>query len=288
MKSFLHIHKLTLLLAVFLTMGSSLPTLAYSPSSLSTTRLDQPSDLLLARLTFRRRSRYRVGGRRRPGARRGGCLAPDAKVTSLLPPDPEAQGQVAKDEDIPVTVEPMTTVFFNVPSQSQDANNPKMKASLLLKEIVAVDEKGKRETEEVFFGYFELPEKPGIVGVKIPESEQAAKLEPGKNYVWQIMVFCNPADTDLARNPHFSGLIRLDESPEVTGIKQQPLSKQPVSFAEEGVWYSALNSLAKLLEANPNSSAREDWQSILREVENGAIADQPFVGFATMISEDDL
>ncbi|MGB5970873.1 MAG: DUF928 domain-containing protein [Spirulinaceae cyanobacterium] len=294
MKSFLHLRKLPLLLAVILTMGSSLPALAYSPASESTTELNQ-SDLLLARLRFRRRGRYRVRGRRRPGARRGGCLAEDTKVTSLLPPDPEAQGQIAEDEEIPLTAEPITTVFFHVPSKSQDVNNPVMKASLLLKEIVAVDEKGKRQSKEIFFGYFELPEEPGIVGLKVPETEARAKLEPGKNYVWQVMVFCNPADTDLARNPHFSGLIKLDNSPEVADIKQQPLSQQAASFAEEGVWYSVLNSLAKLLDANPNSLAKADWQSILQEVEDGAlakpavgIANQPFVGFGKMISEEDL
>ena len=287
MKFLLHLRKLPLLIAVFLTLGNSLPALAYSPPT-TTTEFNQQTDLLLARRFFRRRGRYRVRGRRRAGARRGGCLAPEAKVTSLLPPDLVTPSPDVIDEEIPLTAEAMTTVFFHIPSKSQNANHPTMKASLLLKEIVSVDDKGKRQTEEMFYGYFELPEEPGVVGVKIPETEKGAKLEPGKDYVWQVMIFCDPDDSDLARNPNFSGLIRLDNSPEVTQIKQQPLTEQPASFANEGIWYSALNSLAKLLNSNPNSPMKQDWQSLLQEVENGAVASEPFVGFAEMISEDDL
>lgn len=284
MKSLLHLRKLPLLIAVFLTLGNSLPTLAYSPST-NTTELNQQADLLLARRFFRRRGRYRVRGRRRAGARRGGCLKDGTKVTPLLPKDPEGSIQ---DEEIPLTAEAMTTVFFHVPTKSQNENHPKMKASLLLKEIVAINDRGRRQTEEVFYGYFELPEEPGVVGVKIPETEEIAKLQSDRNYVWQVVVFCDPDDSDMARNPNFSGLIKLETSPEVKAIKKQSLSNQPLAFANEGIWYSALNSLAKLLDSDPNSSMKQDWQSILQEVEDGEIADEPFVGFATMIPEDDL
>jgi hypothetical protein len=68
-----------------------------------------------------------------------------------------------------------------------------------------------------------LPDAPGIVSVKLPETEQP--LEVGKQYEWEFSIICGD-EPDLSGNPWVWGQVkRVEVSPElVRQLKTLPES----------------------------------------------------------------
>ena len=89
-----------------------------------------------------------------------------------------------------------------------------------------------------------LPEKSGVVEVKLPNSAPA--LKTGKNYKWSLVIICTE---DLEPDsPSVSGWIRRVE-PNRSLARQQNQTSQLESIsklAEAGIWYDALSNLAQL------------------------------------------
>ncbi|UIE38001.1 DUF928 domain-containing protein [Leptodesmis sichuanensis] len=117
---------------------------------------------------------------------------------------------------------------------------------------------------------------PGIVQVNFPDNAPA--LQPGQEYRWSVAVVCNPKrrTQDTAYTQAF--IKRLPASARLEQQLAAAKSDQERSriYAEAGLWYDALATLAKANASDPaNESIRADFYSLLHQVGlNEAIANE--------------
>jgi hypothetical protein len=119
-----------------------------------------------------------------------------------------------------------------------------------------------------------LPNKPGVMAVKLPNSVPA--LKTGKNYQWSLVMICTE---DLEPDsPWVSGWIRrVEPNP---SLKNQPNLTASVELASKlarmGLWYDSVSTLAQLKRSQPNNpTVATSWQELLKSVGLNAIANQP-------------
>ncbi|BAY98409.1 hypothetical protein NIES37_23590 [Tolypothrix tenuis PCC 7101] len=121
-----------------------------------------------------------------------------------------------------------------------------------------------------------LPQKPGVMEVKLPTSVPA--LKTNKNYKWSLVMICTEElDTD---SPWVGGWIRRVEADRtLTSNNQKPISLELISkLAETGIWYDSLSILAELRRSQPNNQALTNaWQDLLKSVNLNVIANEPLV-----------
>ena len=252
----------TLLAAGFL--GTSvLPVLALSRFSQARESSSGSQGILVAgRLGFRLRvrpSRFRVGG-----FARGSC--PPVTIAPVTPPTrPE---ETASDKEAPVdsTASAHPTLFVNIPAEMPGAT-----AQLTLQNEAA--------EQELYSTKFALTGKPGIVGIRIPES--VPPLQVGQKYLWQVSVVCN-ANKPQERLFTMSWVERVALDPTVASqINQASLREKSALYAEAGIWQDTLSSLAELRLSNPNDqSVAQDWASLMQSVNLQDFANKPVVQIA--------
>jgi len=111
-----------------------------------------------------------------------------------------------------------------------------------------------------------LPDAPGIVSVKLPETEPP--LEVGKRYNWFFQVLCH--EQERSRNPWVSGwLERVEASSElVRQLETLPESEQYRAYLDHGISQDALTQLAW-----HHSVHAEAWMSLLNYFELEGVAD---------------
>jgi hypothetical protein len=110
-------------------------------------------------------------------------------------------------------------------------------------------------------------QRPGIVQVNFPEN--ALALVPGKEYRWSISVVCNPKrrTQDVAYTQAY--IKRLPLAPELQQRITAAATDQERGriYAEAGLWYDALATLAKANASDPsNPSIQQDFYSLLNQV----------------------
>jgi hypothetical protein len=198
---------------------------------------------------FRRdRKQGRPSGRSRGGAIRDeSCVPKGSKPLTALVPENEPGTTIAAHPTfwfyLPVgRSEKVTQAEFSLLDENQN---------LVLQQKMA------------------LPDAPGIVSVKLPETEQP--LEVGKQYKWYFSIICD--ERQPSRNPEVWGEVqRVKASPElVRQLKTLPESEQYIAFAEHDISQEALTQLA--LHRSINSDA---WMALLedfklKDVANAAI-----------------
>lgn len=117
-------------------------------------------------------------------------------------------------------------------------------------------------------------QRPGIVQVNFPDSAPA--LTPGKEYRWSISVMCNPKrrTQDVAYTQAFIKRLPLSALLEQQLAAAKSEQERSRVYAEAGLWYDALATLAKANAAEPaNESIQADFYSLLNQVGlNEAIA----------------
>lgn len=117
-------------------------------------------------------------------------------------------------------------------------------------------------------------QKPGIVQVNFPKDAPA--LTPGKEYRWSVSVVCNPKrrTQDTAYTQAFMKRLPLSVLLEQQLARVKSEQERGRIYAEAGLWYDALATLAQANAADPaNESIREDFYSLLNQVGlNQAIA----------------
>jgi hypothetical protein len=121
-----------------------------------------------------------------------------------------------------------------------------------------------------------LPDKPGVIGVKLPASAPA--LEVGKNYKWSLVMVCGgELEPD---SPGVEGWVRrVAPTPTLKSQKQLEVSLESASeLAKAGIWYDALSALAQLRQAQPeNLALSAHWKELLESVKLDAIATEPLI-----------
>ncbi|NEQ40654.1 MAG: DUF928 domain-containing protein [Okeania sp. SIO3I5] len=133
-----------------------------------------------------------------------------------------------------------------------------------------------KEGNEVYQQIVTLKNTPGIVKFTFPATESPLELE--KFYTWRFSVICDPNN-------------RLDDAFVNGAVERVPITSQLESklqdnnyrkridiYAENGLWFDLLTTLAELCVANlPDTSIDEDWENLLQQVQLEKIADKPFV-----------
>ena len=265
------IHLSGIQISLFTTLGF----LAWLPQALASAMqppvLQSPAFQVAQRLRFPvenvESSRGRTGG----FARGDACFAnpleaqpPVALVPVLTPDMAEASGAAAGEAQMGLakTVEAHPSLYIFVPAigveQAQFILETEDQSQVLLETVVP------------------LPAESGILQVTVPES--VVPLEVGETYAWALMLLCNTSD--FSRNALAEGLIqRVPADASLTAqINQADLRDRPAAYANAGIWYDALESLAQLRYADPtNNSLQADWVSLLNSVNLGAIANEPLL-----------
>ncbi|NET61849.1 MAG: DUF928 domain-containing protein [Symploca sp. SIO2E6] len=186
---------------------------------------------------FRRdRTAGRPSGRARGGAIRDeSCISPDSKPFMALVPE-DNQG---------TTIAAHPTFWFYLPlGRSEKVTQAR---------FVLFDE---NQTSVIAQKMVELPDAPGIVSVKLPETEQS--LEVDKRYTWHFSVICD--ELERSRNPWLSGSVeRVATHPQlIRQLEALPESDQYLAFAEHGISQEALTLLAQ-----HRSIYSDDWMELL-------------------------
>lgn len=179
----------------------------------------------------------------RPGDRTGGgsrtpCPEVDAPLTTALIPT----------NNLGKTIAEHPTFWFYVPYSSQAAP---------IGEFVLQEEDGN----EVYRTTFTLPKTPGLVSFSTPLAVEPLKIN--KSYHWYFKLYC---EAKRASTPIFvEGWVqRVERTPALTRQLQASPTREDVVYAANGIWYDALNYLAKLRLNNPsNPTFNEEWSRLL-------------------------
>lgn len=114
-----------------------------------------------------------------------------------------------------------------------------------------------------------LPTQPGIIKISLPNT---VALKAGQNYRWYFKVRCRNRKASI---PIFvTGYIhrnnfdyRIQEQ-----LKTANPQQQAAIYAQNGIWFDALNTLAQLRQSSQNPSVEQDWQTLLQSVNLDGIA----------------
>ena len=191
-------------------------------------------------------------GRREGGGTRG--LACPTPITALIPQSTMGQ-----------TISEKPTFFYYVP-QALDKTV----------QFELADENDKTVYKKSFRM---VTSRAGIVSVSLDSDGNSPALKVGKNYQWYFTIKCSPQSyTD---DVLVSGWInRTAIAPTVkTQLDRSPDRRAKLSiFAQQGLWYEYLATLAQLrIESPSDASLAIKWSEVLSSVELGKIAREPLV-----------
>jgi Domain of Unknown Function (DUF928) len=198
------------------------------------------------------------GGRVRGGAKRGevaACPPTKLDLTALVP--------FTEEPNSVINVWAQTMVerpswFFYVPYT---------KDLPYTAEFVLQDQ----DSNEIYQKAIALPDKTGVIRVSLPSTAPA--LAVGKQYHWFFTINC---DKQKNSPPTFvEGVIqRVELNPATVAELQttEPLKRYAI-YAQKGIWYEALATLAELLQKNPQDAAlNAEWRSLLGSIPLNDIA----------------
>jgi Domain of Unknown Function (DUF928) len=153
------------------------------------------------------------------------------------------------------TTAPHPTFWFFVPATQ---------ASTQL-EFSLFDEK----ENDIYRASVPIPQQAGVIGVQIPTSQ--VPLQLNQKYHWTLTAkMCD--QTPTANQVHVDGWVTLVNLP---GVSQQ---NNGDSYAEQGIWYDAVTSLAQQRLQKPNDvQLEQDWSDLLESANLETIAKQPLV-----------
>lgn len=192
-----------------------------------------------------------IPGRREGGGTRGGCMSPQP-LTALMPMNGYGE-----------TLAAYPTFYFYVPDFNAEAA-----------EFVLLNEAG----DEIYASEFQVTGEPGVIAIHLPSTVGLPELAIGENYEWIFSLICDR--TDRSGDSMVSGWLQRIETPATLAMELEtlPESDRPALYAQSGLWYEAIASLADLRLANPTSAAiQEQWSSLLSSVELEYLAEAEFL-----------
>ncbi|NEP82132.1 MAG: DUF928 domain-containing protein [Okeania sp. SIO3B3] len=191
-------------------------------------------------------------GKRRGGTTRDGYCSSEEQLIALMP-----------GTNFGLTIAERPTFWFYVPYPE----TPGLEAEFSLTD---------KEGNEVVRQIVTLKNRPGIVKVTLPATVSPLELE--KFYTWRFSVICNP-NNRLEDALVYGGVERVSITSELESQLQDNNDRKPIDiYAENGLWFDLLTTLAELRVANlQDTSIDEDWENLLQQVKLEEIADKPFV-----------
>lgn len=195
---------------------------------------------------------------RTPGADRDDCPATALPLTALIP---------IYDDEPPLTISEHPTFWFYIPHQPEE---------IVAGEFVYTNQNG----EQVYRGFFELENTPGIVNITIPP-ESGTSLSVDHNYRWVFKLLCNPRDP--SSYVFVQGDIkRVDVEEELMTELNSQEDEDYIVYARHRIWHDALTSLGSRLRADETEEVIQDnWRKLLEDVDLGHLADEPVLECCT-------
>ena len=175
-----------------------------------------------------------------PGRRRGGARGTGISQIVLDVLAPENTGLTAQESP---------TLFWY---QSQPADVPLEVAVLV-----------ENQAQPVLRVRWNDAHRAGIQKLRL--SDLNVKLQPGIEYEWVVALVVDPENR--SQDVIASGFIkRMEPSVEQTATLAQTTAREkPSVFAEQGLWYDALESLSDGMEAHPENAEWHQWRASLLE-----------------------
>lgn len=212
------------------------------------------------------------GNREAGTARNNACatIEADQRLTALIP-----------DTNIGLTTQALPTFFVYVPANNAEG------AELRLYEADS--------GVEVYAGQLTLPAAddtaaeyrypPQILKLAMSEDALPLTLDPGKNYIWSVMLVCN--EDDRADDIITASIVQRTDTPylqtlapdlrnQLANVDSTTAAAQLIAYGEAGIWHELLATLAVLVASDP-STYTNDWNTLLEEQGLGAIANTPIV-----------
>jgi len=191
-------------------------------------------------------------GRARGGASRGSCSSSEISLTALVPTIEAQSTNPAQSSPVLLvwgqTTLAQPTLWFYVP---YGAKNPHRL------EFRLEDLQGK----ELYRARITAPLQPSYLSVSLPK---LVTLNPGQDYEWSFRAQC---EESLDSSPiKVSGLIsRVSLSSELAReVERATPAQRVILYAQNGIWFDALDALAKLRLADPsNAELIAAWKSLL-------------------------
>ncbi|MEG4571891.1 DUF928 domain-containing protein [Microcoleus sp. N3A4] len=195
-----------------------------------------------------------VPGRREGGGTRGlACPTVTTALTALIPQSTMGQ-----------TISAKPTFFYYLP--------------VALDKTVQFELADERDKTLYKKSFRMVTTRAGIVSVSFGSDGNSPTLEVGKNYQWYFTIKCDPKNT--TDDVLVSGWInRTALAPTVkTELDRSPDRAKLSIFAQQGLWYEYLATLAQLrMESPSDASLALKWLEVLNSVELGKIAQEPLI-----------
>ncbi|MBH8565580.1 DUF928 domain-containing protein [Nostoc sp. CENA67] len=214
------------------------------------------------------------GGRVRGGAKRSlcelqSCPSVNPQLTALVPFTEKAESVT---NVWGLTTEANPTFWFYVPYTKDAAN----KDCASTTEFVLQKDEDSSPTYKEYKEAIALPAQPGVISISLPAN--APSLEIGKQYRWFLTINCN---SDQPSNPTYvEGVIkRVNLKPEIAQqLKRATPLQQFTIYAQNGIWYNALSTLAKLRQQYPQDAVlKAEWKNLLSSIRLDDVAEEPIL-----------
>ena len=194
-------------------------------------------------------TRGRPGKRADTGTRSpdSGCPSTDTPLIALMP-----------ETNFGLAVEENPTFWFYIPYKPDQITSGK---------FVLLDQNNKEiyQTSLTFVG------TPGLVNFSLPSE---IPLEINKEYQWDLKLNCGSQDFSVR------GWVQRVTHPDLETQLQTATPRERIAlYAENSIWYTALNDLAKLRISQPqNRTLAQDWTNLLKDVGLETLANKPIIG----------
>lgn len=202
-----------------------------------------------------------IPGRKTGMGSRDNCPAVSKPLTALAPQTPQQNKSNTGIVGGLTTLERPYFLFY-VP-YTQNLTGSSAEFSLL-------DSKGM----DVHRQKTALPAQPGIVRIPLPNT---VALQPGQDYRWYFKIRCSNKKASIPI--YVAGYIqrnKLDYRIQEQLKAANPQQKATI-YAQKGIWFDALSTLAQLRKSSQNPSVEQDWQILLQSVDLENISTEPLM-----------
>ena len=125
-----------------------------------------------------------------------------------------------------------------------------------------------QQGEDIYRAPIPSPQQPGVIGVRIPTDKASLQLD--RDYHWTLKAKV-PCGTSAANRVYVDGWVKRVSLPSA--------SAKSDTFAQKGIWYDAVTSLAQQRLQKPNDlQLQQDWSELLESANlENTIAKQPIL-----------
>jgi hypothetical protein len=123
-----------------------------------------------------------------------------------------------------------------------------------------------------------VPSTAGIIAVQLPSTVEGLEINQPYHWFLKVKVVCEPNQAEALE--YVEGWVQRTQLDQGLSdrLAQATPQQQAALYAENGIWYDALTTLAELKLAQPTDRAiAQDWTALLTAVGLESLATQPLI-----------